>query len=253
LNTFNTSNHTNGVNTVNTVKMPPGASVNLPNASNASIRVGIAEDQALVRESLAIVLNLEADLQVQWTAASGVDALRQMEQSPVDVVLTDLRMPLMDGVATTKQLKQLRPGVQVIVLTTFHHDEWLLDALKAGAAACLLKDVPPSLLADAIRLIRIGAGTWEPSAWSPDWRLYAPDIQFQARAVGRDEHGFDTLTARDVELLRMICSGDSNGEMAHKLHLSEGTIKNYVSALYAKLGVRHRHEAIRIARERGIS
>lgn len=215
-----------------------------------TIRIGIAEDQALVRESLAIVLNLEADLEVTWTAASGLDAASQLEESSVDVVLTDLRMPLMDGVSATQHFKRMQPSVCVIILTTFHQDEWLLDALNSGAAACLLKDVPPQLLADAIR--QIHNQTWEPSAWSPDWRMYAPDIQFRVRTGRKNESERDTLSAREVELLRLISAGLANVEIAQKLHLSEGTVKNYVSALYAKLGIRQRSDVIRFAREKGI-
>jgi two-component system, NarL family, response regulator DesR len=215
------------------------------------IKIGIAEDQALVRESLAIVLGLEADVTVCWTAATGTEAVRHAEDTNADVILMDLRMPDMDGVTAIRRITALETGAAILVLTTIQHEEWLIDALQAGAVACFLKEIPPRLLMDAIRRIR--ENQWEPSLWSEDWRLFAPVIQFQARVGSRVSlSGADTLSARELELLRRICAGDTNGEIALALHLTEGTVKNYVSTLYAKLSVRHRAEAIRVARERGL-
>jgi two-component system response regulator DesR len=218
------------------------------------IRLAIAEDQALVRESLAIVLGLESDISVAWTAASGSEAVKQAELDPVDVILMDLRMPEGDGISAMRRIRQTDGPADkplFIVLTTFHHDEWIMDALRAGASACFLKEVPPALLVSAIR--QIIAGNWSPSAWHPEWRKYAPDIQFQAKAgPSPDEALTDPLSARDLDLLRKVCAGATNAEIAAALHLSQGTVKNYVSTLYAKLGVRHRAEAVKAARERGL-
>jgi two-component system, NarL family, response regulator DesR len=213
------------------------------------IRVGVAEDQALIRESLAIVLNLQEDVQVLWTAANGSEAVQAVNRAVVDVILMDLRMPIMDGVAAMQRIRTQYPDVKMIALTTFHHDEWLIDALNAGATACFLKEIPPLLLVDAMR--RLLAGTFEPDEWTPEWRKYAPDIQFQVRS--RDaKYASETLSARELEVLRAMCNGQTNAEIATMLYLTEGTVKNYVSAIYEKLGVRHRAEAIHTARKNGL-
>ncbi len=214
------------------------------------IRLGIAEDQAIVRESLAIVLQLEPDMTVRWTAADGLKAVQQAQNAAVDVVLMDLRLPVKDGVSAAREIKQGSPETRVIVLTTFHQDEWLLDAMRAGATACLLKDVPPQLLAAAIR--HIFADDWDPEQWTPDWRLYAPEVQFLRKLGQMPDRTADGLSARDIDILRLICQGALNQEIALRLHLTEGTVKNYVSALYAKLGVRHRAEAVQAAKKRGL-
>jgi two-component system, NarL family, response regulator DesR len=219
------------------------------------IRLAIAEDQALVRESLAIVLGLQDDMEVAWTAVTGNEAVRNAELDPVDVILMDLRMPERDGISAMRHIRQTLGSLDqpiFIVLTTFHHDEWLMDALRAGASACFLKEVPPDLLVQAIR--HIVAGNWSPSEWDLDWRKYAPDIQFQAKVGPSPDRALtDPLSGRELDLLRKICSGATNAEIAAAFHLSEGTVKNYVSTLYAKLGVRHRAEAVKAARERGLA
>ena len=215
------------------------------------IRIGIAEDQALIRESLAIVLGLEADLNVVWTAATGIEAVSFMEQTTADLVLMDLRMPDLDGASAIRRIRTRHPQVRFIVLTTFQHEEWLMDAIDAGASVCLLKEVPPDLLVEAIR--GITRGDWDPARWTSDWRKYAPEIQFRTRlSVSSPTGGVDALTSRELTILGKLCAGATNKEIASALHLSEGTVKNYVSELYAKLGVRHRAAAIRVARERAL-
>lgn len=216
------------------------------------MRIAIVEDQALVRESLAVVLGLESDVVVAWTAATGTEAVHLAAEAPVDVLLMDLRLPDMDGVTALRRIDLKRTPTTALVLTTFPHDEWLLDALQAGAAACFSKEIPPRLLLQAIRSIL--AGRFDPEEWSPQWRRFAPEIQFRVRPIVRDatEPGSDTLTGREVEILRCICAGETNGEIAAHLHLTEGSVKNIVSQLYAKLGVRHRAEAVASARARGI-
>ncbi|NIK77769.1 DNA-binding NarL/FixJ family response regulator [Paenibacillus castaneae] len=217
------------------------------------IRIGIAEDQALIRESLAIILGLEPDMAISWTAATGTEAVSSMVDIPTDLILMDLRMPDMDGVTAIRRIRALEmiPQPQIIVLTTFHQEEWLLDALNAGAAACLIKEVPPNLLITAIRTIT--GNNWDPSLWTVEWRKYAPEIQFRTRLAGSHSgEAQEVLTFRDLAVLRKICSGATNKEIAADLLLSEGTVKNYVSTLYAKLGARHRAEAIKVALDRGL-
>ncbi|MED1204627.1 response regulator transcription factor [Heyndrickxia acidicola] len=220
------------------------------------IRIGIAEDQALVRESLSIVLGLEKDMEVAWQAATGNEAVRAVMEKAVDVVLMDLRMPEMDGVAATMHIGSLSNECTIIVLTTFDHDEWILDAIHAGAECCFLKDIPPGLLIKAIRLIL--SDRFDLQEWSPEWRLYAPEIQVSARIrssqiAGRQVRtGEVHLTPREWEILRRISQNQTNTEMAKALFLTQGTIKNYVSQLYMKIGVSNRAEAIRYALGKGI-
>jgi two-component system, NarL family, response regulator DesR len=220
------------------------------------IEIGIAEDQALVRESLSIVLGLQHDLKVAWEAATGLQAVRAMKECAADIVLMDLRMPELDGVAATKQISVLSPKTKVIILTTFDHDEWILDAIQAGASFCFLKEIPPKLLIEAVRLIY--QNQFHPDEWSTEWRRYAPEIQFQAK-VGRYFQtqtatiGNEVLTQRELELLKRIGDGQSNSEIAKAMFLTEGTVKNYVSSLYNKIGVKNRNEAIRLARKIGIT
>ncbi|WP_239618064.1 response regulator transcription factor [Cohnella mopanensis] len=215
------------------------------------IRIGIAEDQALIRESLAIVLALEPDMEVAWTAATGTEAVALMERVPANLILMDLRMPDMDGVTAMRRIRDMPPKPQMIVLTTFHHEEWLIDAMNAGATACFMKEIPPDLLITAIR--SIVRQDWIPSLWASDWRKYAPEIQFRTRlAASHSNNAQETLTSRDIDILRKLCSGATNKEIAADLRLSEGTVKNYVSTLYAKLGVRHRAEAVKAASDRAL-
>jgi DNA-binding NarL/FixJ family response regulator len=223
------------------------------------IKIGIAEDQALVRESLAIVLGLEQDMVVVWEAANGLQAVKAMNKSMVDIVLMDLRMPDLDGAAATKQISSLSLNTKVIILTTFDHDEWILDAIHAGASFCFLKEIPPKLLIEAIRCIH--HQQFNPDGWTSKWRRYAPEIQFKAK-VGRLSSnvstvttaiGNEVLTQRELEILKRIGDGQSNIEIAKALFLSEGTVKNYVSGLYNKIGVKNRNEAIKLARTIGIS
>lgn len=223
------------------------------------IKIGIAEDQALVRESLAIVLGLEQDMEVIWETANGMQAVKAMNEYKADVVLMDLRMPELDGVAATKQVTSFSSDTKIVILTTFDHDEWILDAIHAGASFCFLKEIPPKLLIEAIR--RIHHQQFNPDNWSAEWRRYAPEIQFKAK-VGRLSGNVSTesatigneiLTQRELEILKRIGNGQSNPEIASSLFLSEGTVKNYVSSLYSKIGVKNRNEAIMLARRLGIT
>lgn len=223
------------------------------------IKIGIAEDQALVRESLSIVLGLEPDMKVSWEAETGLQAVEAIKESLVDIVLMDLRMPELDGVAATRQISSLSPGTKVIILTTFDHDEWILDAIQAGASFCFLKEIPPKLLIEAVRSIH--RNQFNPNEWSQEWRRYAPEIQFKAKisrlsnyvSTGSAAIGNEILTQRELEILKRIGEGQSNLEIAEALFLSEGTVKNYVSSLYNKLGVKNRNEAIKLARKIGIT
>ncbi|GGL61881.1 response regulator transcription factor [Sporolactobacillus putidus] len=221
------------------------------------IRIGIAEDQALIRESLSVVLNLQQDFDVIWTAETGIQAVNASKKCPTNIVLMDLRMPECDGVTATRHIKCLSPQTKVIILTIFDHDEWIIDSIKAGATVCFLKDIPPKQLMDAIR--EVDADTFYPEKWSHEWRKYAPEIQFHAK-IGRFSGsvptsimiGNEVLTPRELEILKRIGQGLSNADIARALFLSEGTVKNYVSNLYSKIGVKNRSEAFRFIKEKGL-
>ncbi|WEG14775.1 response regulator transcription factor [Pullulanibacillus sp. KACC 23026] len=225
------------------------------------ITIGIAEDQALMRESLAIAKGLEADLEIAWKTETGRQTVDAIKENKVDVVLMDLRMPDMDGVTATKSIHSMYPKTKVIVLTTFDHDEWILDAIHAGASLCLLKEVPPKQLLEAIRLIH--SNQFLLSKWTDEWRKFAPEIQFKANL--RDQNGWaaqtkqdkwsvdqETLTHRDLEILSRIGQNLTNVEIAQALFLTEGIVKNYISNLYLKIGVKNRAEAIRYCKQKGI-
>lgn len=223
------------------------------------IKIGIAEDQALVRESLAIVLGLEQDMEIVWEAANGLQAVKAMNESRTDIILMDLRMPELDGVAATKHISSLSPNTKVIILTTFDHDEWILDAIHAGASFCFLKEIHPKLLIEAIRFIH--HQQFNPDNWTMEWRRFAPEIQFKVK-IGRLSSNIsskfvtdqnEVLTSRELEIFKRIGEGQSNTEIALALFLSKGTVKNYVSGLYNKIGVKNRNEAIIMARKMGIT
>lgn len=223
------------------------------------IKIGIAEDQALVRESLAIVLGLEKDMEIVWEAANGLQAVKAMYESRADIVLMDLRMPGLDGVSATKHISSLSPNTKVIILTTFDHDEWILDAIHAGASFCFLKEVPPKLLIEAVRFIH--HKQFNPDSWTTEWRRFAPEIQFKVK-IGSLSSNIsskfvtiqnEVLTSRELEIFKWIGEGKSNTEIALALFLSKGTVKNYVSGLYNKIGVKNRNEAIILARKMGIT
>jgi DNA-binding NarL/FixJ family response regulator len=214
-----------------------------------TIRVLLVDDQKLMREGLRILLELEPDLQVVGEAGDGQSALDTFVAEGPDVVLMDIRMPGMDGVEATWRLRQLFPQARVIILTTFDDDEYVFEGLRAGAQGYLLKDVSGSDLAHAIRTVAGGGALIEPSVarkvLSEFARLAPP-----ARPV--DDGLAEPLTGRELDVLRLLAQGLSNRQIASRLSLAEGTVKNNVTAILQKLGAHDRTQAALRAREMGI-
>jgi two-component system response regulator DesR len=198
-----------------------------------SIRVVIAEDQAMVRGALAALLTIEGDIEIAGQAQNGREALDLVAQLMPDIVLTDIEMPEVTGLELAAELKRRHLPVRVVILTTFARAGYLRRALDAGVSGYLLKDAPAATLANAIRRIRAGA------------RVIDPELAAEAWTEA------DPLTDRERQVLRYAGEGDSSAEIAGRLSLSEGTVRNYLSEAISKLGASNRTEAARIARQKG--
>jgi DNA-binding NarL/FixJ family response regulator len=201
-----------------------------------TIRVVIIEDQTLVRSGIRSLLGLSEAVEVVGEAGDGEQGLRLIADTDPDVALLDLRMPVLDGLATLQALAGPRPAV--LVLTTFDDEDAVVDALRAGARGYLLKDVTLDQLVDAIGTVAAGGTAIQPAITDTLLRRLA-DQPTHFESFSRPE----PLTAREVEILRLLTAGFANREIAAALHLSEGTVKNYVSAIFEKLGVRDRTRA----------
>ena len=202
-------------------------------------RLLLAEDQAMIREALATLLDLEADLEVVASVGRGdevLDALgaAQRAGNPVEVALLDIEMPGIDGICAAQHAHRAYPELRIVILTTFGRPGFLRRAMEAGASAFLVKDAPAAQLADAIR--RVVAGE----------RVIDPDLAAAALA-----DGVNPLTSRERDVLAASAGGASNAEIAAKLFLSEGTVRNYLSACIQKTGSRNRSEALTLARAKG--
>ncbi|MNV60563.1 Response regulator protein VraR [compost metagenome] len=216
------------------------------------IRVLIAEDQDLIRKSLGIVLGMNPDIEVSGMAGNGRDAVALAESLLPDVVLMDIHMPVMDGVEATREIKAKLPEVKVIILTTFQEMDIVTGALNAGAEGYILKAIDPADLAGAIRLVRRGETmiTQEVAR-----ALFARSLSGSSgrtdEAVPAKE-AFGGLTERELQVLRCISDGLANRQIAERMYLSEGTVKNYISSIYSKLNVQNRASAMRKAAEEGL-
>jgi DNA-binding NarL/FixJ family response regulator len=217
---------------------------------NQPIKILIVDDQALFREGLVTLLSVQPDFLVVGEAAHGEEGLRLAVQHQPDVVLMDLRMPVLDGVTATRRLRATLPNCRVIVLTTFDDDEYVFEGLRAGAAGYLLKDVSSEKLFEAIRATARGEYFLLPS-------IAAKVIEEFARvsrpAIPAAEPLADPLSAREIEILRLVATGASNKEIAEHLVIAEGTVKNHLTSILAKLGVKDRLQAVLKARELGIT
>ena len=198
------------------------------------IRILIAEDQGLVRGALAALLGLEPDIEVVATAADGVDALALCEQHAPDIVLTDIEMPRMTGLELAAQLAARGASGRVMIVTTFGRSGYLRRALAAGVRGFLLKDAPADTLAAAIRSVHAGG------------RAIAPELALASWSGAQDP-----LTERERQVLRLAGEGASSADIARQIHLSEGTVRNYLSEAISKLNAGNRVEAYRLARDAG--
>ena len=213
------------------------------------IRILLVDDQRLMREGLRILLELEADLKVVGEAENGEAALEVYAVLQPDVVLMDVRMPGMDGVETTWRLRERWPEARVIILTTFDDDEYVFEGLRAGALGYLLKDVSGHDLAEAVRTVAVGGALIEPSVA----RKVVAEFARLARPARPPETGLpEPLSDRERDILRLLAQGLSNREIATRLSLAQGTVKNYVTNILQKLGARDRTQAALRARELGV-
>lgn len=219
---------------------------------NPTIRVCLVDDQRLMRDGLRTLLELEEDLQVVGEAEDGAAALQLFEALRPDVVLMDIRMPVMDGVEATRQLLARWPEARVIILTTFDDDAYIFDGLRAGALGYLLKDVSGQELAEAIRKVAQGGALIEPSVARKVLAEFSRLGAAQPAGPPRTDKPIEPLSAREREILGWICKGLTNKEIGLQLSLSEGTIKNYTSTIFQKLNVQDRTQAAMKARELGL-
>ena len=210
---------------------------------SAPVKVMIVDDHVIVREGLTMLLSEEADIEVVGEARNGVEALTRIDQLQPNVVLMDLVMPEMDGIAATTQIRQKYPDCQVLVLTSFAEDQRVPDAIQAGAIGYLLKDV---LKADLLRAIH-AAARGEPTLHPEAQRQLMQQV-----ITPTSPNLLETLTGREMDVLRLIAQGHSNKEIANVLHLTEGTVKGYVSTILGKLQVADRTQAALYAVKHGI-
>jgi DNA-binding NarL/FixJ family response regulator len=215
------------------------------------VRVLIADDQALVRAGFKMILDAEDDLDVVGEAADGAAAVELARRLKPDVVLMDIRMPELDGIEATRRVVGLEgdPPVRVLMLTTFDLNEYVYEALRAGASVFLLKDVPPEQLAAGIRIVAQGEALLAPSIT----KRLIQEFAAAAPVNAPPPKGLDELTARELEVFRLIARGLSNAEIAAELIVSETTVKTHVARVLMKLGLRDRVQAVVLAYEAGIA
>jgi DNA-binding NarL/FixJ family response regulator len=221
------------------------------------IKVLLVDDQTLIRQGIRLLLEIETDIQVVGQAANGLAALEQVEALHPDVVLMDVRMPEMDGVAATRALSVSHPEIKVIILTTFEDDETVFEGLKAGARGYLLKDISSEEMAQAVRKVAAGEALIEPrltrKVLAEFSRLAAATDQQMPSKKGASLDLLPVpLTERELEVLRALAHGLSNREIAVQLVITEGTVKNHVSSLIEKMGVRDRTQAVLKGQELGL-
>ncbi|GGT05906.1 DNA-binding response regulator [Planobispora rosea] len=254
--------------------------------TDEQVSVLVVDDQGLIRESIASLLGIQPGITVLGTAADGRDAVEKTVELGPDVVLMDVRMPVMDGIRAVAELRRRAPACRVVMLTTFDDEEYVVEALRAGAAGYLLKDLPARELAAAVRLAHAGVVQFDPAATArlatalsrsaPASPRGPVDPASAARAVNPGTlpstppstppspgdssrpgssagPGADLgLTGREIEVLRLVARGSTNREIAERLYLSEGTVKNHISRILGRLGLRDRTQAAIYARDRGL-
>ncbi len=215
------------------------------------IRVLVVDDQAMVRQGFAALLAAQPDLIVVGDAADGAQGVAMAREHAPDVVLMDVRMPVLDGIQATRRILDVGPGLhrpKVVILTTFDLDDYVFEALRAGASGFLLKDAPAAELVNAVRVVAAGDGLLAPSVTR---RLIE---QFAARPKAADHQParLAALTPRETEVLRLIARGRSNAEIADDLVVAEQTVKTHVSRVLTKLDLRDRAQAVVFAYETGV-
>ncbi|MBT2369337.1 response regulator transcription factor [Streptomyces sp. ISL-10] len=214
-----------------------------------SVRVLLADDEELVRSGMSMILQVDSDIEVVAEAADGAEAVRMVRAHRPDVVLMDIRMPVMDGLVATAEIARLPDAPKVVVLTTFDLDEYVHAALQAGATGFLLKNTPPRELARAVKTVNAGDAMLAPSVT----RRLIQD--FVGRDTSRQVHARNRvaeLTERECQVLRLLAEGQSNADIGGCLFMSEATVKTHVSRVLAKLGCANRVQAAIVAHDAGL-
>ncbi len=206
------------------------------------IRVMIVDDHRLMREGLETLLGFENEISVISMAENGVDALEQISKEQPDIVLIDIRMPVMNGVQCTEQIRKNYPKVKVLILTTFDDDEYIIDCLKCGAQGYLLKDLSSEKLVSSIRDVYEGNAVLSPEITAKIMmHISDQNIKKEHKSGSVKEN---ELTEREKEILKKMAKGLNNREIANSLFITEGTVKNYITNIYSKLGINDRTKAI---------
>jgi DNA-binding NarL/FixJ family response regulator len=224
------------------------------------IRVLLADDQDIIRTGLTIILNHQDDLEVVGQAADGIEAVDMARHLQPDVILMDIKMPRLNGIQATRQIMTALPKTQIIILTTYDTDDWVFDCIRAGAVGYLLKDAPSDNLAEAVRGAMRGESQMDPTVARKVLREFqhvtaahriTTGLVMTPEPVPEDEP-LEKLTDREEEILKLLAAGLPNKEIAQKLSLSEGTVKNHISAILAKLHANDRTQAVLTALKRGL-
>jgi len=210
------------------------------------IRVLICDDQDVVREGLRSILGTAPGIDVVALAENGARAVELFERHKPDVVLMDLNMPVMNGIQATRRLREKYPDARILALTTYDADEWVFDVIRAGAAGYLLKDTPRAELIRAIEGTANGLTFVDPNVAGKLFARVSAGGNASGTALAAD------LSARERDIVKLLARGMSNADIAHSLYLSEGTVRNYVSAIFVKLGVADRTQAAIVALQHGL-
>jgi DNA-binding NarL/FixJ family response regulator len=219
-----------------------------PPSGRTTIRVLVADDQGMVRSGFSVLLNAQDDIQVIGEAVNGKEAIDRAAELRPDVILMDVRMPVLDGLQATREITAMPDPPKILVLTTFDLDDYVYEALRSGASGFLLKDASADELANAVRLVAAGDALLAPGVTR---RLIAEFARMGApRSPGRKQ--IDGLTERESEVLGLVARGMSNGEIANHLVVAEQTIKTHVSRILMKLGLRDRTQMVVLAYESGL-
>jgi DNA-binding NarL/FixJ family response regulator len=213
-----------------------------------TIRVVVADDQGMVRSGFTTLLNAQSDIEVIGEAVNGQEAIVRAAELRPDVILMDVRMPVLDGLQATRRISALDVPPRILILTTFDLDDYVYEALRAGASGFLLKDASAGELADAVRVVAAGDGLLAPSVTR---RLIAEFARLGARR-SPDRKNLKDLTDRETEVLALVARGLANAEIATQLFVAEQTIKTHVSRVLTKLGLRDRAQAVVFAYETGL-
>jgi DNA-binding NarL/FixJ family response regulator len=214
--------------------------------SSEEIKVLIVDDQAMIRAGFRMLLADEPDIRVVGEASNGHEAVSQATRLSPDVILMDIRMPQLDGLEATRQVLARTAGARVLILTTFSNDDYVYQALRAGASGFVLKDDPPEQLLAAVRTVAEGNALLSPAVTRQVIR------RFTGRERRERPRTLDQLTSRELEVFRLVTEGLSNAEIGHQLFISEATVKTHVTRLLQKLGLRDRAQAIVLAYQAGV-